>query len=121
MKWVPSGLDASVAAQNIYMRVCLGAQVLVRAFGQRVYKHDILELGFVPVFLSKTSTTEDPLFKGCPDELHLMQWHFDTFDLPKEATLLMYGKRCRNQAYRIGSNIYGFQFHLEVTREILQS
>ena len=28
---------------------------------------------------------------------------------------------CKQQAYRIGSNIYGFQFHFEVTPEIVLS
>ena len=48
-----------------------------------------------------------------------MQWHFDTFDLPAQATLLMTNDICPHQAYRIGANIYGFQFHLEVTPDII--
>jgi GMP synthase (glutamine-hydrolysing) len=100
--------------------VCLGAQLVARAFGQRVQKHHTFELGFLPVSLTGSAST-DPLFKHCPSTVHLMEWHFDSFDLPAGATLLMSSETCQNQAYRIGRNIYGFQFHLEVTRPILQS
>lgn len=100
--------------------VCLGAQLIAKAFGANVYKHHEFEIGFTEVFSKRSITQEDPLLRGCPEKLYMMQWHFDTFELPRTSTLLMFGERCRNQAYRIGNNIYGFQFHLEVTKEILQ-
>lgn len=100
--------------------VCLGAQLIAKAFGANVYKHHEFEIGFTEVFSTHSITQEDPLLRGCPEKLYMMQWHFDTFDLPQEATSLMFGEVCRNQAFKIGNNIYGFQFHLEVTEEILQ-
>ncbi len=101
--------------------ICLGAQIIARAFGGKVYKSSKFELGFTPVFSEESLILDDKVLCKCPPILHTMQWHFDTFDLPKKATLLMYGEKCQNQAYRIGKNIYGFQFHLEVNREILQT
>jgi GMP synthase (glutamine-hydrolysing) len=100
--------------------VCLGAQLIARAFGSQVVPHSVPEIGFSPVRVVSPSAQE-PWLKDYPAELHLMQWHFDTFDLPPQATLLMTNDVCQNQAYRIGSNIYGFQFHLEVTSEIVMS
>ncbi|PZD71935.1 Carbamoyl-phosphate synthase small chain [Acaryochloris thomasi RCC1774] len=101
------------------MGVCLGAQLIARAFGRQVYPHTVPEIGFVPITVADP-TAEEPWLQGCPDDLHLMQWHFDTFDLPNQATLLMTNDICKHQAYRIGRNIYGFQFHLEVTPEIVR-
>lgn len=102
------------------MGICLGAQLIARAFGSQVHRHSVPELGYSPLLLADP-TAEEPWLKSLPPDLNLMQWHFDTFDLPEQAQLLMTNYICRNQAYRIGQNIYGFQFHLEVTPEIVLS
>ena len=100
------------------MGVCLGSQLIARAFGSPVYPHSTPELGFSPLKVIADTATESWL-QECPANLHIMQWHFDTFDLPMPATLLMTNDICKHQAYRIGANIYGFQFHLEVTPDII--
>ena len=101
------------------MGVCLGSQLIARAFGSQVSPHSTPELGFSPLEVVTDSATE-PWLQNCPTNLHIMQWHFDTFDLPKQATLLMTNDICKHQAYRIDTNIYGFQFHLEVTPDIIR-
>lgn len=100
--------------------ICLGAQLIARAFGGRGYRHTVPEIGFSPVFRVDHSATESWL-AHCPEPLHVMQWHFDTFDLPRDATLLMSSAVCPNQAYRIGDQVYGFQFHFEVNEAIVRS
>lgn len=95
--------------------LCLGAQLVARAFGARVYRFGGLEVGYPPVFLTEAGR-RDPLFTGMPTTLHVMQMHEDTFDLPAEAELLMHNDRCRNQAFRIGATTYGIQAHPEVTQ-----
>lgn len=102
------------------MGICLGAQLIARAFGSPVYAHHVPELGFTPV-AAVAAMPQESWLQNCPPDLHLMQWHFDTFDLPAEATLLMSNPVCPNQAYRIGANVYAFQFHLEVTPAIVMS
>jgi GMP synthase-like glutamine amidotransferase len=96
------------------MGVCLGAQLIARAFGERVYPFGGMEMGYLPVRLTADGR-RDPLLRGLELEHRIMQLHEDTFDLPRGAKLLMTNGTCANQALRIGATTYGFQFHLEVT------
>ena len=43
----------------------------------------------------------------------------ETFDLPRGAEWLAYSEKCRHQAYRYGSRVYGIQFHPEITAEMI--
>jgi len=99
--------------------VCLGAQLIARAFGARVWRHRLPEQGFVPLTLTDAGR-RDPLLAGLGSPQWLMQWHDDTFDLPAGAEPLMTGTACRNQTFRLGERTYGFQGHLEVTRDLLR-
>src|SRR6266699_28854 len=44
----------------------------------------------------------------------VFQWHEDTFDLPEGANLLVAGDDVPHQAFRLGRNAWGVQFHFEV-------
>jgi GMP synthase-like glutamine amidotransferase len=94
--------------------ICLGAQLLARAFGRTVYPFGGVEVGYLPVRLTAAAAC-DRLLAGLAPEQRLMQMHEDSFDLPAGAVLLMRNDTCANQAFRLGRTTYGFQFHLEVT------
>lgn len=111
------------AGEKPVMGVCLGAQIVASAFGAPVYrmreKLDAQEeWGFLPQTW-EAAAADDPVLRGTPQGLQIMQWHGDTFDMPEEAVRLATRATCPNQAFRMGKHTYGFQFHLEVTREIL--
>jgi len=93
--------------------LCLGAQLIARAFGRDVEKWRELELGYLPLRLTSAART-DRLLRGIGGRVRLMQFHEDSFDLPEGAVLLMTGD-CPNQAFRVGDTSYGVQFHMEVT------
>jgi GMP synthase (glutamine-hydrolysing) len=106
------------AAGKPILGVCLGAQLVARVFDKPVYRHHELELGFTEVHVTDAGAAS-PLLAGMARKQWVMEWHQDTFDLPEGAELLITGKRCRNQAFRIG-NAYAFQFHFEVTRPMIR-
>lgn len=96
-----------------YFGVCLGAQLLAKAAGAKVYKAAEEEIGWSKIKLTQEGK-KDKIFSGLDtDALDVFQWHGDTFDIPKDGVLLAAGGKVKNQAFRIG-NAYGFQFHIEV-------
>ena len=62
----------------------------------------------------------DPLFAHFEETETLFQWHADTFQLPRKAVRLATSSDCRNQAFRFGDRVYGFQFHLEVDEPLIE-
>jgi GMP synthase (glutamine-hydrolysing) len=92
--------------------VCLGAQLLARALGARVFPGHGPEIGFGFVELTAEGK-RDALFGPDGPSLPVFHWHGDTFDLPEGSTLLASSAEYRHQAFRFGSCAYGLQFHIE--------
>lgn len=99
--------------------VCLGAQLMAKAAGAKVAKGKKKEIGWYPLHLTEEAS-DDPVFRDIPREIEVFQWHGDTFDIPKGAIRLASSDLFPNQAFRIGDNAYAFQFHIEVTEEIIR-
>ena len=99
--------------------VCLGAQIIASAMGARVYAGDSPEVGWGSVTLTPDGTG-DPLMSGVERTLPVLHWHKETFDLPQDAIHLACSERFENQAFRVGSRTYGFQFHLEADEAMVR-
>ncbi|MEK0083832.1 type 1 glutamine amidotransferase [Benzoatithermus flavus] len=95
--------------------ICLGAQLLARAWGAAVHLGGAHEFGLVPLRPTPAADA-DPLLAGMGGPVWAMQWHDDTFDLPRGATLLLTGETCRHQAFRVAEIVHGFQCHFETDR-----
>ncbi|MCB4792064.1 MAG: type 1 glutamine amidotransferase [Elusimicrobia bacterium] len=101
------------------MGICLGAQLMAKAMGATVRKAKKEEIGWDKVYLSSRGII-DPLFSGVDSVIDVFQWHEDCFSVPKGAVLLAENSICP-QAFKVGGNSYAFQFHIEVTKELLNS
>jgi GMP synthase (glutamine-hydrolysing) len=101
-----------VASDRPVLGVCLGAQLLARALGARVFPGHIAEIGFGTVQLSLAGNN-DPILGPAGSVLPVFHWHGDTFDLPQGATLLASSVDYPHQAFRFGKCAYGLQFHVE--------
>lgn len=100
--------------------ICLGAQMLARALGARVYRAPVRELGFVPVRLTEAGS-KDPLLSAFETGDRVFEWHQDTFELPDGSTLLATGHQVRVQAFRAGDGAWGVQFHFEINAEGIEA
>jgi GMP synthase-like glutamine amidotransferase len=94
--------------------ICLGAQLLAQATGGEVRPGRIgPELGIRRVHLA-AAARHDPLLYDLPDVAEVVQWHFDEIvTLPPGSTLLAGSPMYPHQAFRLGENAWGVQFHPE--------
>ena len=99
--------------------ICLGSQLIAAAGGAAVYPGPQREAGWGEVVLTEAAG-KDPLFAGLPSPLPVFQLHGDTFDLPAGAARLATNDLYANQAFRLRNNIYGLQFHVEVTSDLVK-
>lgn len=93
--------------------ICLGAQQIALTLGGSVYAHSQREVGFWPIF-----KTADVL--PLPQELRVLHWHGDTFDLPADATLFARSEGCAHQMFLAGEGrALGLQCHIETTPDMV--
>lgn len=100
---------------------CLGGQLMARAFGGRVERLPLPEVGWMPIQAAPgadASLLRDWLGGlGPRGQATVYQWHYDSFvDLPPGAQLLASSPACGHQAFAIGPHL-GMQFHIEITPE----
>ena len=98
--------------------ICLGSQLIAKAFGARVYKNGAPEIGWYPVQWTAAAAS-DCLHKGLSAPETVFHWHSETFALPPGAQALAYSDKCRQQAFRFHDVVYGIQFHPEITPEMI--
>ncbi|SFW92390.1 type 1 glutamine amidotransferase [Amycolatopsis australiensis] len=116
-------LLATAASRNLpTLGICLGAQLLAVATGGRVeVGADGPEVG-PHLVAKKDAAWTDPLFAELPLMQDVLQFHTDAITrLPPGAELLASAPRYTNQAYRLGRCVYGVQFHIETTPEVVES
>jgi GMP synthase-like glutamine amidotransferase len=102
----------AIAGGKIVLGVCLGAQIMAKALGGRVFKGREKEIGWFPVARTEPA---HPLFDGIPQEFVAFHWHGETFSLPENAVRLASTPSTENQAFAVGAKALGLQFHLEAT------
>lgn len=89
--------------------ICLGAQLIAAALEARVAPTGTKEIGFAPLALTAEGAAS--LLRHLAD-VPVLHWHGDGFALPIGAALLA-TTQVSNQAFAIGPNVLGLQFHPE--------
>ncbi|MCW2579509.1 MAG: glutamine amidotransferase class-I [Blastococcus sp.] len=102
------------------LAICLGAQLLAQTGGGIVREGiEGPEVGAMLV-AKRDAADKDPVFRPLPLTPDVLQFHHDEISqLPPGATLLASSPMYAHQAFRVGRHVYGLQFHIETTPEIV--
>lgn len=98
--------------------ICLGSQLVARAYGGENILHRPMEFGWHEVRLTLQGAA-DPVLSAAGVAFPIFHWHRDTFSLPDGAVHMATSDMTVNQAYRIGRAIYGTQFHFEADTKLV--
>jgi GMP synthase-like glutamine amidotransferase len=104
------------------LAVCLGAQLLAQVGGGRVRPAaEGPEIGAALV-AKRDAADADPVFGPLPLSPDVVQWHHDEIaQLPDGALLLASSPAYAHQAFRVGRHVYGLQFHVETTPDVVRA
>lgn len=100
--------------------ICFGHQLIAKAFGGVVdYNPEGLEVGTTALRLTSAAAS-DPLLMDLPSEppVHVSHWQA-VLEPPPGATVLAETAADCHHAFRIGSAVWGLQFHPEFTPTII--
>ena len=108
--------------------ICLGAQMIAYCLGSDVYKGPKEEIGWQHIELTGDGIKDlfmrklaiHPSVGDFWRKFKVFHWHGDTFEIPIGAVLLASSELYKNQAFRYKNNVYGFQFHIEVTKKMIK-
>jgi GMP synthase - Glutamine amidotransferase domain len=96
-----------IAQDKPIFGVCYGAQQIVKTLGYQVTRAPAKEVGWAPVY------RRDVKYLEIPEELRVLHWHEEMFEIPKEAQLLFSSDAVENQGFIMNHRMVGLQFHLE--------
>lgn len=122
LPWISAELDLvrdRTRAGSPILGVCLGAQLLAKSLGASVGGCHHREIGWYPVQVFSTPSSDDPwreVFEQ-PQAITVLHWHGETFSLPTGAVHRASSAACANQLFTVGDRLVGMQFHCESTQE----
>jgi GMP synthase-like glutamine amidotransferase len=122
LPWIdPLGdlLRDAVARKVPVLGHCLGGQLLASALGAPVTRAPNAEQGWVDVTVSDAAASRE--WFGGRAAFTSFQWHYDAFAVPGTAVRVATSPSGPNQAFIVDERHIGMQFHVEMTRDLIDS
>ncbi len=113
-------IRAAIAQNKKIIGFCLGAQLISAALSAKAERSPEKEVGVYPITLTEEGK-RDALLAGMPETFDVIHWHNDMPGLTPDAVVLATSIGCPRQIVRYSPRLYGFQCHLEITREGIET
>jgi len=99
--------------------ICLGAQLVGEAMRSPVTKSPEKEIGVFPINLTNEGK-QNILFNHFPNNVNVGHWHGEMPGLTSESKIIAESEVCPRQIIEYSKFVYGFQCHLEFTKESVE-
>ena len=109
----------SIGANKLVLGICLGAQLIADVLGAEVFPNREKEIGWFPIKFH--TNFQSHVSDDINMNLNVFHWHGDTFNIPERAILHSSSSSCVNQLFSFSEKVIAIQFHLETTKNSLQS
>lgn len=112
-------ITQAVKAGKAVIGICLGSQLIGEALGASFEPSPEKEIGKFPITLTTAGLTH-PLFSHMGNSLEVGHWHNDMPGLTPDAVIIARSEGCPRQIVAYSELVYGFQCHMELTREVVE-
>ncbi len=108
-------LRQRLVADKPTLGICLGAQLMAKALGSKVYSGQQKEIGWYGLQVNEQGRQAGLGELDSAAGTQMLHWHGETFDIPEAAVNLASSEHFANQAFSYGKRCLALQFHPEVT------
>ncbi|MDK8642178.1 type 1 glutamine amidotransferase [Niallia taxi] len=114
-----SVIKKCIEANKAVVGVCLGAQLIGEALGASYENSPEKEIGAFPITITKEGRKNE-LFSHFNTTSTVGHWHNDMPGLTDESKILAFSEGCPRQIVEYSDLVYGFQCHMEFTKELIE-
>mmetsp|Transcript_8113 Transcript_8113/g.10187 ORF Transcript_8113/g.10187 Transcript_8113/m.10187 type:complete len:241 (-) Transcript_8113:583-1305(-) len=111
-------LDA-IRNGKVVIGVCLGSQLIGEALGAKYEHSPEREIGNFSIFLTEYGQCNSK-FSHFGSVILVGHWHNDMPGLTQDAKIIAHSEGCPRQIIEYADLVYGFQCHMELTREVIE-
>ncbi|MBD8269937.1 type 1 glutamine amidotransferase [Pseudomonas fluorescens] len=112
-------INKAITSGRAVVGVCLGSQLIGEALNATFAHSPEKEIGKFPIYLTEEGLA-NPKFSHFGKTLDVGHWHNDMPGLSENARIIAYSEGCPRQIVEYSNLVYGFQCHMELTKDVVE-